>query len=186
MGSNRGEGVSMTIVIQGYHWPTVGEALHDIAQDADDIRVRGWRLADKIRDFLSQFGKNKEAVSALYDALVEHTNLSRQTLLNLASVAKKFPPDERSEALSISHHVALLGVVDEDQLDYLMDEAESKGLSVRTVRAMAHAPVAVRQTANGDYVPDDEEPPFSFNDSREYGEGQRVICPHCGHEWIEL
>jgi hypothetical protein len=185
MGSNRGEGTSMTIIIQGYHWPTVGEALQDIAQDAEDIRERGWMLADKIRSAIEQFGRSKEAVSALYDALVEHTNLSRQTLLNLASVAKKFPPDERSEALSISHHVALLGVVDEDQLDYLMGEAESKGLSVRTVRAMAHAPVAVRQTANGEYVADDEEPPFSFNDSREYGESEGVRCPHCGG-WVTL
>lgn len=184
MGSNRGESASMTIVIQGnaYHWPTVGEALQDIAEDAEDIRERGWMLADKVRSALTQFGKSKEAVSALYDALVEHTNLSRQTLQNLASVAKKFPPDERSEALSISHHVALLGVMDEDQLDYLMGEAESKGLSVRTVRAMAHAPVAVRQTANGDYVADDEEPPFA---NREFYEEQGVRCPHCGG-WVTL
>jgi hypothetical protein len=175
----------MTMIIQGntYHWADVGECVHDIGQEVEDMRCRGWVLADKIRSAIDQFhvGQPRHLAIKFYDDLIEHTNLSRQTLQNLASVAKKFPPDERSEALSISHHVALLGIVDDDQLDYLMDEAESKGLSVRTVRAMAHAPVAVHRTTNGEYVAD-EEPPFA---NREFYEEQGVRCPHCGG-WVPL
>jgi hypothetical protein len=177
----------MTIVIRGYHWPTVGEAVQDITQDATVFKATGWRLADKVLSAIEQFGRNKESVNALYNALVEHTTLSRQTLQNMVSSARKFPPDERSDMLTMGHHMAMLGIVDKEQLEYVMDRAESQGLSVRAVRALAHAPVdswpvAVKQTANGDYVADDEEPPFA---NREYYEEQGVRCPHCGG-WVTL
>jgi hypothetical protein len=179
-----GEGASMTIVIQDntYRWATVGECIQDIEQDATVFKKTGWRLADKVLSAIEQFGRNKETVSALYNALEEHTGLSRQTLQNMVSSARKFPPDERSDMLTMGHHMAMLGIVDKEQLEYVMNRAESQNLSVRAVRALVHAPVAVRQTANGDYVADDEEPPFA---NREYYEEQGVRCPHCGG-WVTL
>lgn len=123
----------MTTVITLYRWPSLGEAVDDIRQHCDVLRAGGWELADKVAAAVEQFG-----ASAAYDALVEHTGLQRHTLQNMASAARRFPPGQRNDSLSIAHHVAVLGL-DEGRADYLLSEAEAHGLPVRTLRGLAHA-----------------------------------------------
>ena len=66
-----------------------------------------------------------------------HVGLTVGTLKNLASAAKTWPPDTRNAELTISHHIALLGV-EEERRDYLLSEAQANGMSVGRLRAIAH------------------------------------------------
>lgn len=123
-----------------YQWNDEGEWIHDVQQDVEEIGLRGWRLADKIRSGINQFGReDKLKISELYDALEDHIRpkIKRQTLHNLAYISGRFPPGRRNESLSVSHHVALLGV-DEERTDYLLSEAEANGMSVAKLRGLAH------------------------------------------------
>lgn len=121
-----------TTVLTLYRWQSLGDAVDDIRRHAERLRAGGWEMADKVASAVEQFG-----ASAAYDALVEHTGLQRHTLQNMASAARRFPPGERNDSLSISHHVAVLGL-DDDRADYLLSEAEAHNLPVRMLRGLAH------------------------------------------------
>jgi phage N-6-adenine-methyltransferase len=133
-----------------YQWTNEGEWIHDVQQDVEGVRSWGWTIADKMRCGVDQFGRgNKDRVGQLYRDMSAHTGLAVHTLWNLVSVSRQFPPVQRNASLTVSHHVALLGV-DEDLRDYLMSEAEAQGMSVSRLRAAAHAPVNGSQMTNGD------------------------------------
>jgi hypothetical protein len=98
-----------------------------------------------------------------------HVGLAVHTLKNLASVSKTFPPSMRNDSLTVSHHVALLGV-DEDLRDYLMSEAEAQGMSVARLRAAAHSPVngTVVQNGEGDPTELDDDDDQEYNGVHPY------------------
>lgn len=64
---------------------------------------------------------------------VEETGLAPQTILNILSVARAFPPSRRRERLSWSHHEALAALPAAEQ-DRWLDEAEQSALSVTALR----------------------------------------------------
>ena len=39
-----------------YCWNDEGEWIHDVQRDVEEVRLRGWVLADKIRHGIDQFG----------------------------------------------------------------------------------------------------------------------------------
>ena len=59
-----------------------------------------------------------------------------QTLMNIASVARKFDTSRRREALTFGHHEAVAALPPEEA-DALLDKADLEGWTVRDVRAAA-------------------------------------------------
>lgn len=146
----------MTTVITLYRWQSLGDAVDDIRRHAERLRAGGWEMADKVASAVEQFG-----ASAAYDALVEHTGLQRHTLQNMASAARRFPPGQRNDSLSIAHHVAVLGL-DEGRADYLLSEAEAHNLPVRTLRGLAHGTNGRQLPVDGNSVAHAYAPVLQF------------------------
>lgn len=122
-----------------YRWVDRGECIHDIQRDCDDIRDRGWVLADKVRCAVDQFGQgNDEEIKALYKDLAQHTGLSVRSLGRLERTARAFPPDKRHTELTVTHHITVLGVNDEDERDYLLSEAVAHNMSTSRLEAFAY------------------------------------------------
>jgi hypothetical protein len=57
------------------------------------------------------------------------------TVRNYGSVAGKFEPSQRRDALSFSHHMELAGLDDRAKIDELARKVEEQGLSQRALRA---------------------------------------------------
>jgi len=69
-----------------------------------------------------------------YAQAIETTDFARQTLLNVASIAKRVPPERRRESLSFSHHEAVASLKPAEQ-DRWLSEAESEGYTVKRLRS---------------------------------------------------
>jgi hypothetical protein len=174
-----------------YQWHDEGEWIHDVQQDVDGVRSWGWTIADKMRCGVDQFGSgDRNRIHQLYLDVSAHVGLAVHTLKNLTSVSRQFPPSRRNGALTVSHHVALLGV-DDDLRDYLMAEAEAQGMSVGRLRAVAHSPVNGTIMSNGGdsatEVDDDDEQEYSgvqvYHDpatDEELTDEVPVRCDVCG------
>ena len=86
--------------------------------------IAGWVLYGEAR-----FGER--AAQAIAE-----TGLAEQTVLNILSVARAFPPSRQREALSFEHHKAVQGLPAPEQ-DRLLDLAEKSALSVTALRREA-------------------------------------------------
>jgi hypothetical protein len=80
----------------------------------------------------------KERYCGRYQHVVHAVGLDYQTLRNYAWVAGRFPPSGRRAGLSLQHHAEVAALPDPDRGRWL-DEAESKGWSVRRLRAAIRA-----------------------------------------------
>lgn len=184
----------MTTDIIIYRWASRGDCIRDIQLDCEMIRTRGWILADKVISAVAQFaGGGRAAITELYDDIEMHTGLKRQTLHNMVSTARKFPPSRRNESLTVSHHMALLGVED-DMAASLLDDAEAQNMSVRNLRRVAHGSMngngfpTVESSENGQRghtTPDADAGNAIVNDayydeSDGVEQGRWMYCPHCG------
>jgi len=113
-----------------------GEAL-------DDANYRrkssGWEVADLMLWGIDHFCSGKDDISNLYDETAEQLEMSRKTLQNYASCARKFAPQRRHPGLEIGHHIACLGM-DEEQADHWLALAYANGWSVGMLRREAHVP----------------------------------------------
>lgn len=141
-------------------WEQVGATLSTMERG-----VNWW-----IGDWLNY---GERAYGEKYAQAVEETGKRRQTLMNLASVAGRIPPDERRPDLSWSAHRAVAYLEPADR-ERLLDEAESKGWGSReledavrnqTTKAIPPVPSATAPDlpARVDSAPD-EGPPLSLMD----------------------
>jgi hypothetical protein len=171
-------------------WATVGQRLQQ-AESAMNFLIGDWLHEGEVR-----YGET-------YAQAVEATGHKVEKLRDCKWVAGKVKLSLRNDNLSWTHH-RHVAHLDERAQQTLLAFAAERQLSSRelldaareyennllqpeqahegNLTAMAHAPVAVRQMPNGEYVADDEEPPFA---NREYYEEQGVRCPHCGR-WVSL
>lgn len=69
-----------------------------------------------------------------YTQAISTTDFAKQTLLNVASISKRVPPERRRGALSFSHHEAVAALPPAEQ-DRFLDEAERDGLTVKRLRS---------------------------------------------------
>lgn len=69
-----------------------------------------------------------------YAQAVETTDFARQTLVNVASIAKRVSPERRRRELSWSHHEAVAALPPAEQ-DRWLSEAEQEGYTIRRLRS---------------------------------------------------
>jgi hypothetical protein len=93
-------------------WQDAGLKLGQIARSTQ------WWLGDWLNYGINNYGEK------YYDA-VEQTGYDVQTLMNMASIAKKFEPSRRREILSWSHHETV-AKLDPPAADAILEEAEQK------------------------------------------------------------
>lgn len=102
-----------------------------------------WTLARLMLHGLTTYCHTKGDIGALYEEMAEQLEMSRKTLMNYASTARRFPPDQVHERLDIGHHVVVVAMPD-DIADYWLTQAEMNGWSVaklrQEIRAMAQTP----------------------------------------------
>lgn len=97
-------------------------------------RQAPWLVADIMVTGLDTFCHNRNDVANLYDEVSEQLEVARTTLMNYASVARKFPPHMRRQRLSLGHHVVVLGL-DDSEAEYWLDQAEAGGWSIGKLQA---------------------------------------------------
>ena len=68
-----------------------------------------------------------------YTQAVTAFDYSVQTLANMKSVARAFPPSRRREGIPFSHHAAIQGLPNEQQNE-LLDEIEKEHLNIQHLR----------------------------------------------------
>lgn len=76
---------------------------------------------------------NKDDIADLYDEVSEQLEMSRKTLQNYASVARRFPQEDVFERLEIGHHITVVAMPDE-VANFWLSKAESNGWSVQRLR----------------------------------------------------
>lgn len=103
-------------------WEEIGAT---IATMRDGVQ---WWAGDWINFGESRYGET-------YSQAVQETGRSEQTLMNIAWVARQFPPERRRESLSWSHH-AEVAALDAEDADRLLDRAERDKLSRSALRAL--------------------------------------------------
>jgi len=89
--------------------------------------VSSWIIGDLLNFGEQKFKKDYKTAIAL-------TGLENGTLRNMASVAKRFGPEERRSAVSFAHHRIMAGVKNPDKVKEIMDRVETEGLSVNATR----------------------------------------------------
>jgi hypothetical protein len=109
----------------------------------DTLPSTQWRalLRAAIRDYSSsrwQLGDlllhgETAGYGETYDAAIEETGLSYQTIANIKSVSKRFKIYRRRESLAFGHHAEVAVLPDAEQ-DRLLDLAASAGWSRRALR----------------------------------------------------
>lgn len=106
-------------------WADVGERLGRLAGSS------AWWIGDWVDYGFWEYGKK-------YEEALARTGLAAQTLMNLASVARKFEISRRREKLSFGHHEAVAALEMLEQEMYL-NRAEQQGLSVSALRDAVQA-----------------------------------------------
>jgi hypothetical protein len=129
------------------------------------VQVRSassWWIGDWMRYGNAQYGEKYGAASLA-------TGYDRQTLMNLAYVASRFPVDRRRANVSWSHHAELAAMPEAEQEAWL-DRIERDRLSVRSLREEARRELSTRRRSH--------RPPA---DPVELHRAEDQACPHCGH-----
>lgn len=103
------------------HWQKAGQNLQSIARSVN------WLVGDWLAYGERQYGET-------YTQAIEATGLEVQSLMNIASVARRVDPAYRRRELSWSHHEAVASLKPAEQEKWL-DEAEQEGLTVKRLRA---------------------------------------------------
>jgi hypothetical protein len=88
-----------------------------------------WWLGDWLGYGETHFGEK-------YAQFVEETGLSARTLLRRARLSRQVAPERRREALSLSHHEAVLALLPSQQ-DELLALADKEGWTVGRLKAEA-------------------------------------------------
>ncbi len=155
-----------TISVSAVGW-TPGGPLHVrrwVACGKRLVAVRSassWWIGDWMRYGNAQYGEKYGAASLA-------TGYDRQTLMNLAYVASRFPVERRRPGISWSHHAELAALPEAEQEAWL-DRIERDRLSVRSLREEARRELSARRRAHRRGV---EEVQFDGGDDQ--------ACPHCG------
>jgi hypothetical protein len=129
------------------------------------VQVRSassWWIGDWMRYGNAQYGEKYGAASLA-------TGYDRQTLMNLAYVASRFPVERRRANVSWSHHAELAALPEAEQEAWL-DRIERDRLSVRSLREEARRELSTRRRF--------QRPGTDAVVEIHGGEGQ--ACPHCG------
>jgi hypothetical protein len=134
------------------HWLEYGKRLARVHS------VSNWRIGDWIRFGTAKYGEKYGVASRV-------TGYDPQTLMNMASVATRFPLERRRSGVSWSHHAELASLPDSQQEEWL-DLVERQHL---TVRGLRHEIRSARRTPSGSDAP--HEGPGT-EDGR--------ACPYCG------
>ncbi len=79
-----------------------------------------------------------------YEAAIERTPLSYQTLRNYTWVARRFPLSRRRQSLSFSHHLEVVAL-EQPQQDYWLRKAEELGWSRNKLRREVRGSLLTRQ-----------------------------------------
>lgn len=124
-------------------WLEEGQKLGRVA------RCFQWVIASWVLDGEHRWGDRAT------QAACEATGLAPQTVLNILSVARAFPPGRQRENLSFGHHAALTALTPAEQ-DRLLDKAEKEALSVTALRREAAGARGVRPAVA---LPAPAEPP---------------------------
>lgn len=155
-----------TISVSAVGW-TPGGPLHVrrwVACGKRLVAVRSassWWIGDWMRYGNAQYGEKYGAASLA-------TGYDRQTLMNLAYVASRFPVERRRPGVSWSHHAELAALPEAEQEAWL-DRIERDRLSVRSLREETRRELSARRRAHrrGDA-------------EVELAGGHDQACPHCG------
>jgi hypothetical protein len=124
-----------------------------------------WWIGDWMRYGNAHYGEKYGAASLA-------TGYDRQTLMNLAYVASRFPVERRRANVSWSHHAELAALTEAEQEAWL-DRIERDRLSVRSLREETRRELSERRRAHrrgGEEV--------------ELDGGHDQACPHCGRPMI--
>ena len=110
-----------------------------------------WALGD-----LLVYGENRNEWGETYTQALDLTQKSYSTLTNAVYVSNAYPPEERVDGLSWSHHREIASVKNPDERRALLTQAANEGWSREQLR----------DAAKGARAP-----------------GKKVTtCPKCGHE----
>lgn len=111
-----------------------------------------WALGD-----LLVYGESRNEWGETYTQALDLTQKSYSTLTNAVYVSNAYPPEERVDGLSWSHHREIASVKNPDERRALLTQAANEGWSREQLR----------DAAKGARAP-----------------GKKVTtCPQCGHEW---
>jgi hypothetical protein len=158
---------SGTISVSAVGW-TPGGPLHVrrwVACGKRLVQVRSassWWIGDWMRYGNAQYGEKYGAASLA-------TGYDRQTLMNLAYVASRFPVERRRANVSWSHHAELAAMPEAEQEAWL-DRIERDRLSVRSLREEARRELSTRRRSHR-----------APADPVELHRAEDQACPHCGH-----
>ena len=101
-------------------WAHAGQQLQRIARSVN------WLLGDWLAYGEHHYGDT-------YTQAIEQTGLETQSLMNIASVARRVPPASRRRELSWSHHEAVAALTPADQAVWL-DRAQQEHMTVKRLR----------------------------------------------------
>lgn len=110
-----------------------------------------WALADALAFGEDAFG---EAASQVFDA----TPFAAQTLLNLASIARRIPPELRNDQLPFTVQAEVAPLSYEDQ-KAILEEAAAEGLKREEVRDKVRATKRLRQRERAEALPEPARTP---------------------------
>jgi hypothetical protein len=111
-----------------------------------------WALGD-----LLVYGENRNEWGETYTQALDLTQKSYSTLTNAVYVSNAYPPEERVDGLSWSHHREIASVKNPDERRALLTQAANEGWSREQLRDAAKGARAPAKKV--------------------------TTCPKCGHEW---
>lgn len=125
-------------------------------------RCSQWWIGDWIRYGTARWGEK-------YAEAARVTGYDVASLRNMAWVASRFDLSLRNDKLTWSHHVLLAPLELEQQRSWLRRASEER-LSVADLR------LELRAARIGG-----ERPARKAGAAEQGGDGETVVCPHCGH-----
>ncbi|MFI6040959.1 hypothetical protein ACIA8C_04955 [Nocardia sp. NPDC051321] len=143
-------------------WLRHGEQLGTIG------RAAAWWIGDWVNYGNAKFGEK-------YSRAARITGYDVQSLMNMAYVASRFPPERRRGKLSWSHHAEAAALDTEDQ-DRWLRHAEALRLSVRGFREV------LRTERRRSKAGRDGEQGRPQEDDGEVGGQPAAVCPSCGFD----
>jgi hypothetical protein len=117
-----------------------------------------WWIGDWLRYGNARFGEK-------YSRAARITGYDRQSLMNMAYVASRFPPERRRAEVSWSHHAEVAALPPAKQEEWL-DRAQHNRLSVGSLRQELRS---ARRAGGPDKAPADQDATV----------GTTVVCPAC-------
>ena len=111
-----------------------------------------WALGDLIA-----YGERRNEWGEMYTQALDLTQKSYSTLTNAVYVSNAYPPEERVDGLSWSHHREIASVKNPDERRALLTQAANEGWSREQLRDAAKGARAPAKKV--------------------------TTCPKCGHEW---